>query len=57
MIKIKLNIIKLWIDKIILKIWVSVGNNDLIKDRFLVNFILLLINFISNSDEIIIKYI
>lgn len=55
--KIKLNIIKLWIDKIILKIWVSVGNNDLIKDRFLINFILLLINFISNSDEIIIEYI
>lgn len=35
----------------------SAGNNDLIKDRFSINFILSSINFISNSDEITIEYI
>lgn len=35
----------------------SAGNNDQIKDRFSINFILSSINFISNSDEITIEYI
>lgn len=35
----------------------SAGNNDLIKDRFSIHFILSSINFISNSDEITIEYI
>lgn len=35
----------------------SAGNNDLIIDRFSINFILSSINFISNSDEITIEYI
>lgn len=35
----------------------SAGNNDLMKDRFSINFILSSINFISNSDEITIEYI